>query len=123
MLGLCGLLEHDLGFRVHRLQSLQHVHADLILCIDKLLNGLNILRVRVDGGSDVEAGVVVEVGHVVREVGLRGEEGVVEDPVRLGHHLHQVGVHPLALVRQVAELVHVLLDLLLAQTLLGEQVR
>ena len=59
---------------------------------------------------------------MVGEVGLGGEEGVVEDLVRLGHHLPQVGVHLLTLVRQPAKLVHVVSDLLLAQVLLRQHV-
>ena len=81
------------------------------------------LRVGGDGGADIEAGAVVEVGHMVLEVQLLGEEGVVEDLVRLVHHLHQIRVDQLAPVRQPAELVHVLLDLLLAKILLGRDIR
>ena len=60
---------------------------------------------------------------MVGEVGLRSKEGVVEDLVRLRHHLPQVQVDLLTLVCQPTKLVHVLPDFLIAEILLRGLVR
>ena len=114
LLGLAGLVEHHLRPQLHLLKPPQQVVVDLLLRLDKLLHRLHELGVGGAGGADVQAGVVVQVGHVVGEVDLGGEEGVVEDLVRLGDHLDQLRVHLLALVRQPPKLGHVLLDSLIA---------
>ena len=113
-----GLLKQDLSFCVHLLKSVEHVGADLLLRLNKLLHGLDILRVGVDGGADVQAGAVVETGHMVGEVGLGGEEGVVQDLVGLVNHLDQIQVDLLTPVCQAAKLFHVFPDLLFAEILL-----
>ena len=118
MVRLAHFEKQTLCFSVHLLQSVGQVVANYVLSVHHLPDGLHVLGVRVDGHPDVETRVVVQVGHVLREVGLGGEEGVVQDLVRLGHHLVQVGVEPFALLGELAELVHVLPDHLVAHSLL-----
>ena len=53
VLRLGGLLKYQLGFHVHFLKSLEHVVAEVFLCLNKVLHCLDVLRVGVDGGADV----------------------------------------------------------------------
>ena len=115
--------EYTLSFFIHPRKSICKIVVDYVLSLHYLLHGLHVLEVGVDGHPNVQAGVVVEVGDVLGEVGLRGEKGVVQDLVRLNHHLVQVGVEPLALFCQLPQLVHVLPDQLLAHALLRRGLR
>ena len=110
--------EQTLSFFIHPLKTIGKVVVNDVLRLHHLLNGLHVLRVGVDGHSDVQAGVVVEMGDMLCKVSLRSEEGVVQDLVGLCHHLVQVGVESFALLRQLPQLVHVLPDQLLADALL-----
>ena len=110
--------EQTLSFFIHPLKSIRKIVVNDVLGLHHLLHGLHVLRVGVDGHPDVKTCVVVQVGDVLGEVGLRGEEGVVQDLMGLNHHLVQVGVEPLALLRQLPQLVHILPDQLLADALL-----
>ena len=110
--------KQTLSFFIHPLKSICKIIVDYLLSLSYLLHCLHILGVGVNGHLDVNASVVVQVGDVLGEVGLRGEKGVVQDLVGLHHHLVQVGVESLALLRQSPQLFHVLPDQLLADALL-----
>ena len=57
--------EQILSFFIHSLKSLRKIVVNDVLRIDHLFHGLHVLGVGVDGYAYVQAGLVVEVGHVV----------------------------------------------------------